>query len=84
MHMEPRTPKVEVLCVGVDALPVPIGICSTAYTPSSLAIKRLGSAVPRLAHESNANQMRLVYEVLHESTGSQGRLRHVQCLNLGK
>lgn len=28
--------------------------------------------------------MKLAYEALHERTGSQGRLKHVQCLELGE
>ena len=53
-------------------------------SPLFLAIQRLKGTVPQLAYETHSNQMKLAYEALHESTGRQGRLRHVQCLKLGK
>ena len=41
--------------------------------------------MPQSAPLANRGErMKVAYEVLHERTGSQGRLRHVQCLELGE
>ena len=83
MGMRDRTPKVEILNAGA-------GIWSVAVIGSAvdhvffLAIRRLGGVVPQSASGNNVEEMKLAYEALHECTGSQGRLRHVQCLVLGE
>ena len=40
--------------------------------------------MPQSASANKGEQMKLVFGALHERTGSQGRLRHVQCLELGE
>ena len=40
--------------------------------------------MPQSASANRDEQTKLAYEALHERTGSQGRLRHVQCLELGE
>ena len=40
--------------------------------------------MPQSASGNNVDGMKLAYEALHERTGSQGRLRHVECLVLGE
>lgn len=39
--------------------------------------------MPQSASANRDEQTKLAYEALHERTGSQGRLKHVQCLELG-
>ena len=40
--------------------------------------------MPQSASTNKGERMKLAYEALHERTGSQGRLKHVQCLELGE
>ena len=83
MGMQDGTPKLEVLNAGAGVLSVTLTI-PVVYRFLSPAVQRLGGIVPQSAFGNHAEGMKLAYEALHERTGSQGRLRHVQCLVLGE
>lgn len=86
--MEPRASKHEVLNTGTSIHSICSSLLLDHLSPSFffyfLAIVRMRGVVPEALSGGSNEKVMLVYKRLHELTGSQGKVKHVQCLERGE